>query len=62
LIFEKSGAWKGSVLGRANGLDAARWAGAAADAFFGAEIALADVATAMAAVASKSLRIMRLPT
>jgi hypothetical protein len=56
LIFEKSGAWNGSVLGFANGLDAGK---AVLDVDFAAGAAVAGAAVrAIAALASKSERII----
>jgi hypothetical protein len=59
LIFEKSGVSNGSLLGFANGLDAGSVVDSAA--LRGAAAVAVDVATAIAAVASKRLRIMVLP-
>jgi hypothetical protein len=61
LIFEKSGAWKGSVLGLAKGLDAGSPATLDADAFFCAAKALAGtIASPTAALVNKSVRSIQI--
>ena len=57
----KSGVWKGSVLGWANGLDAGSVAEAAALALRGAAAETEGVTTASAAVARRMLRIICFP-